>query len=115
MTQAFRICLLIPTYNNPRTIASVVESGRRYLDDVIIVDDGSGPECRAVCEKLAQEGRAVVHHRQHNGGKGAAIKDGFRIARELGCSHVLQVDADGQHDLSLIPRFVQLAKERPEA
>jgi glycosyltransferase involved in cell wall biosynthesis len=112
---AFRPCVLVPTYNNPATLRDVVLRVREHLADVVVVDDGSGPEARAVCEKLAAEGLARVHHRARNGGKGAAVKDGFREARGLGFSHALQVDADGQHAIDDIPRLLDAARARPDA
>ncbi len=111
----FRVCVLIPTFNNPRTIRAVVEQARRYVTDVLVIDDGSEPEARAECETLAQQGLAHVHHRAVNGGKGAAVKTGFQIAKERGFTHAMQVDADGQHDLTEIPAFIALAEQQPAA
>jgi glycosyltransferase involved in cell wall biosynthesis len=112
---AFRPCVLVPTYNNPATLRDVVLRVREHLADVVVVDDGSGPEARAVCEALAAEGLARVHHRPRNGGKGAAVKDGFREARGVGYSHALQVDADGQHAIDDIPRLLDAARAQPDA
>lgn len=113
--EAFRCCLLVPTYDNPITLRAVVQQGRKYLDSVIVVDDGSGQAGREACEQLAGEGLAYVHHRQRNGGKGAAVKTGFEVARARGFTHVLQVDADGQHDLSFAPAFLSRAQRLPAA
>lgn len=110
-----RYCFLIPTYDNPRTLRSVVEEGRKYLHDVIVVDDGSGSEGRGVCERLAHDGLAIVHHQARNGGKGAAVKAGLELARRLGFTHVLQADADGQHDLTAAPRFLEISRQKPSA
>lgn len=110
-----KCCLLIPTYDNPATIRGVVVRGREFLTDVVVVDDGSGPAGRAACEAIARDGLAHVHHRSANGGKGAAVKTGFAVAAELGFTHVLQVDGDGQHDLTRIPAFLEAARERPHA
>jgi len=112
---AFRACVVIPTYDNPATIRAVVEQARDHLPDVIVVDDGSHTPGREACESLARAGLATVHHRAQNGGKGAAVKDGLALARERGFSHAVQVDGDGQHDLAQIPRFLELARQRPEA
>lgn len=111
----FRPCALIPTYNNPRTVREVVLRVREHLPDVVVVDDGSADEGRRAVEGLAADGLAHAHRRAQNGGKGAAVKTGFEVARGLGYTHALQVDADGQHDLSDIPRLLQAARERPEA
>jgi glycosyltransferase involved in cell wall biosynthesis len=115
MSAGFRACALIPTFDNPLTIGRVVAEVHRHVDDILIVDDGSGDEGRRVIEEIARAGSARVVHRERNGGKGAAVKTGLRVAHELGFSHALQIDADGQHDPDDIPRFVALAAERPEA
>jgi len=116
-----RICGLVPTYDNPRTLRGVVERLRAAMAEagevaeVVVVDDGSGPDGREVATALAEEGLAHLHRREANGGKGAAVKDGFRVAEELGFTHALQVDADGQHDLADVPRFLAASRRQPEA
>ncbi|MCA9707281.1 MAG: glycosyltransferase family 2 protein [Myxococcales bacterium] len=111
----FRCCLLVPTYDNPLTVGKVAAALAPHVETVIVVDDGSGPEGRRACEQLAADGLAVVHHRPRNGGKGAAVKTGFAVAREHGFTHVLQIDADGQHDLDAIPRFLERGRAEPSA
>jgi len=111
----FRCCVLIPTYDNPHTVQNVVEAARGILPDVVVIDDGSGPAGRSACERIAALGLAHVHHRPANGGKGAAVKTGFAVARRLGYTHVLQIDADGQHDLAAADRFLDLARAQPDA
>jgi len=110
-----RVCALIPTYNNPRTIRHVVERVRAHLSDVLVVDDGSGPEGQAAAAALAREGLALVYRLERNVGKGAAVKEGFRRASALGFTHALQIDADGQHDTNDLPRFLAAAQAHPEA
>lgn len=112
---AFRPCALIPTFDNPRTVRDVVLRVKAHLPDVVVIDDGSGPEGRAAVEAIGAEGLAHVRRRPQNGGKGAAVKTGFQFAHELGYTHALQVDADGQHDLGDIPQFLATARERPDA
>lgn len=110
-----RICVVIPTYDNPRTIRGVVERARRHVPDVIVVDDHSGPEGEAACRALHDDGLATVVRRDRNGGKGAAVKTGLREARDRGYTHALQVDGDGQHDLDRMPAFVDCARAHPDA
>jgi len=97
------------------TLRRVVDAIGAHVDEVIVVDDGSGPEGRAACEALASEGLAHVVHRAKNGGKGAAVKTGFEAASERGFTHALQVDADGQHDLERVPAMLAQAEAEPEA
>lgn len=108
------ICAVVPTYDNPDTIRTVVEQVRAHLP-VVVVDDGSGAEARRALEALGREGLAHVVVRERNGGKGAAVKDGFRQARALGFTHALQIDADGQHDVRDLPRFLAAAEAQPDA
>jgi glycosyltransferase involved in cell wall biosynthesis len=108
------ICAIVPTYDNPHTIRTVVEQVRTHLP-VLVVDDGSGPEGRAAAAALAREGLARVVQRERNGGKGAAVQDGFREAQALGYTHALQIDADGQHDVRDLPRFLAAARAQPDA
>ncbi len=111
----FNPCVLIPTYDNPATIRGVVEHARRYVPNVLVVDDGSHEEARAVCQALEREGLCVLARHEVNQGKGAAVKTGFRLAQELGFSHAVQVDGDGQHALDRIPAFLQIAQQNPDA
>lgn len=111
----FRCCALVPTYDNPATLRRVVEGIRAHIDTVIVVDDGSHGEGRALCRALHDEGLALLVRRERNGGKGAAVKAGFARAGELGFTHAFQIDADGQHELSRIPAFLQEAQRRPQA
>jgi glycosyltransferase involved in cell wall biosynthesis len=112
---SFRIAALIPTYDNPLTLRTVVEDVRRYVADVLVVDDGSGPEGREACAALARDGLAVVVHHEKNGGKGAAVKTGLRELAARGFTHAFQVDADGQHAIADMPRFLGAAEAHPDA
>jgi glycosyltransferase involved in cell wall biosynthesis len=107
--------VLVPTYDNPATVRGVVEGARAYVDEVVVVDDGSAPEGRSAVEALARDGLARAVFRPKNGGKGAAVKAGFLAAREQGITHALQVDADGQHAIADIPRFLDAARAQPDA
>ncbi|MBN8614365.1 MAG: glycosyltransferase family 2 protein [Deltaproteobacteria bacterium] len=112
---AFRPCILVPTYDNPRTIRDVVVAVRALCPHVVVVDDASGSENQAAVEALGKEGLAITTRRAKNGGKGAAVKTGFELARQHGFTHALQVDADGQHALDDIARFLEIGASRPDA
>src|SRR5262249_52423325 len=101
------------TYDNPATIAKVVKRVHAHWPHVLVVDDASGPEARAAIDELVQAGLCTLERRAQNGGKGAAVKSGLRAAHALGYSHALQIDADGQHDLDDIPRFLDAARQAP--
>lgn len=110
-----RVCAVIPTFDNPDTIASVVQAVRPLVDEVIVVDDGSAAPGREAVAALARDGVAHAVVRAHNGGKGAAVKDGLREAAARGFTHALQVDADGQHDLADAPALLAAATKNPAA
>jgi glycosyltransferase involved in cell wall biosynthesis len=110
-----RICAIVPTYDNPATVATVVRILREHLGEVIVVDDGGGREAREILDELATLDGVTLVRREQNGGKGAAVKAGLEQAARLGVTHALQVDADGQHDLRDVPRFVKAARAHPEA
>ena len=112
---AQRPCVIVPTYDNPKTIRGVVERVRAFVPDVIVVDDGSSDEGRSAVAALAADGLATVVHRAENGGKGAAVKTGLRKAMELGFTHALQVDADGQHALEDAPKLLEQMRAEPKA
>lgn len=111
----YRLCALVPTYNNATTIEGMVRGLRGHLSDVIVVDDGSDASALAILQRLEQEEMAYVVRRDRNGGKGAAVKTGLAAANRLGFTHALQIDADGQHDLADIPKFVDASMQHPEA
>jgi glycosyltransferase involved in cell wall biosynthesis len=112
---SFLPCVIIPTYDNPRTIAQVVASVREHLTDVIVIDDGSAQPAQHVLNEIGARGEAQIVRRERNGGKGAALKQGFALAHEQGYTHALQIDADGQHCSADIPRFLEAARQKPEA
>ena len=111
------LCAVVPVYNNPLTIARVVQRLRETVGNVVIADDGSDPQTRAIIKQLASSDAEHIHalHLPVNRGKGAAVKAGLQRALELGFSHALQVDADGQHDLADIPRFLEGCERAPTA
>lgn len=100
------IIALIPAYNEGRHIAEVIEKTRAYLP-VVVVDDGSSDDTAAQAEKAG----ADVVRQIPNQGKGAALMRGFRYALNRGCTAVVMLDADGQHDPDEIPKFLQAFEE----
>jgi polyprenyl-phospho-N-acetylgalactosaminyl synthase len=112
---ALRIAALVPTYDNPATIRGVVEELRRYVADVLVVDDGSASPGREACQLIGKEGLALVIHHPENRGKGAAVKSGLVELQRLGFTHAVQIDADRQHAIGDMPRFLAAADAHPEA
>lgn len=96
-----RVAIVIPALNESATIAGVVGAAGRY-GLPIVVDDGSTDNTAALA---AQAGAVVVSH-ENNQGYDAALNSGFKKAAELGSEIIITVDADGQHDPSLIQKFI---------
>ena len=107
------ICAVIPTYNNGGTIADVVRRVAAQMHDIIVVVDGSTDNTRDVLKSLNIN--IFVVDCSKNGGMGKALKRGFEKARELGFSHVLTIDADGQHFPEDIPLLYRAHTIHPEA
>ena len=112
-----KTCIVIPVYNHEQAIINVVAQLKGYGLPCILVNDGSSNECSKVLENcVAQETSwLTLISRPSNGGKGAAVIDGFKTAIQLGYSHALQIDADGQHNTDDIPRFLEAGLANPAA
>ncbi len=109
-------CLLIPNYDHGREVVAVVDALAKHDLPLLIVDDGSGEETRDILKGLAEQHDFVsVVRREQNGGRGAALKTGYREAAARGYTHAIQLDADGQHDTADVPAFVRAIEERPHA
>ncbi len=107
---------VVPVYNHGAALESVVHALAAFKLPVIIVDDGNDERNKRLIRHAAGTyERTFLVERAKNGGKGAAMKDGVRKAAELGLSHILQIDSDGQHDASRIPHFLELAAQNPDA
>ncbi|MBM4341102.1 MAG: glycosyltransferase family 2 protein [Deltaproteobacteria bacterium] len=93
------ICILIPAYNAAETIGSVLEKVRSLGLDNIVVNDGSIDHT----EEIAKTYGAHLLKHSRNFGKGAALRTGFQYILQKDYQIVITLDADGQHDPSVIP------------
>ena len=93
---------IIPCYNEEATIGSVVLKARRYVNRVLVVDDGSSDDTA----KIAMQAGAVVIKHKKNGGKSSGIKTGFRYALDNGFNYVVTIAGDGQHNPDEIPAIL---------
>lgn len=112
-----KCCALVPVFNHQDAVGAVVRALLGHGLPVLLVDDGSDEACAAVLRALAaaSPGQVWLLVRSENGGKGAALIDGLSRASELGFTHVVQIDADGQHDTDDVPRFLEAARQTPDA
>lgn len=100
----------IPAFNEERTIAKVVVRSQKYVDKVLVVDDGSVDDTGLIAKSL---GAIVIRH-EKNLGKGAGLRDCFEWAKKNGTDVLVTLDADGQHDPTNIPLLID-ALETNEA
>src|SRR5687768_2535425 len=92
---------VIPCLNAEGTISALVTGAARHVPMVVVVDDGSTDDTSAE----ARHAGAMVIRLARSGGKGTALREGFRRARELGCFWAVALDGDGQHAPEEIPTF----------
>ena len=106
------ICAIIPTYNNAGTLSDVILRTARYISDIIVVVDGSTDNTMQVLNALNVP--VTVVPILQNKGKGYALKQGLRKALEMGFSHALTIDSDGQHFPEDIPALLTISRQQPE-
>jgi glycosyltransferase involved in cell wall biosynthesis len=92
----------IPAYNEEASIAKVIVLARQFADKVVVCDDGSKDLTGKIARSLGAE--VIVH--EANVGYGAALRELFDKAREIGADVLVTLDADGQHDPASIPQLV---------
>ena len=93
-----RIAAVIPAWNEATRIGPVIRGVRSFADLVIVIDDGSEDKTADVAKKAG----AITLRHSLNRGQGAALRTGTEAALRLGADIVVHVDADGQHDPSMI-------------
>lgn len=112
-----RLALIVPFYNHEHAIRQTVAGLKGYGYPCWLVDDGSDARCKPILEQIAADETSwlTLVRCPENRGKGVAVITGFTAAHAAGCTHALQVDADGQHDFTAIPHIAQLARDNPGA
>lgn len=105
-------CVIIPTYNNINTLATVIKDVKKYTDQIIVVNDGSTDGTSQVLSAI--DDIAIIGY-PVNKGKGFAIRTGFIKALELGYDYAITIDADGQHFADDLPLFLQAIQDYPES
>lgn len=109
MSGSLRAAVLIPCLNEERAIRAIVQGALSHCEHVIVVDDGSSDGTVAALQGLPIQ---LIRH-ERPGGKGNALRAGFRRALELPVDGVLTMDGDGQHFYGDIPRLLRVAQQLP--
>lgn len=110
----FRPCVVIPCYNHGAAMPGVLARLAPFMLPCFIVDDGSEPQTARRLDALVASHPAVTLVRLPvNGGKGQAVIAGLEAARQAGFTHAIQLDADGQHCIEDIPRFLEASRSHP--
>jgi len=99
----YKCCVLIPTYNNYKTLKRVLDGVLEYTEDVLLVNDGSTDSTQKILSTYPQLEQI---HIDKNQGKGNALKKGFTHAVSLSYDYAITLDSDGQHFPSDIPIFI---------
>lgn len=106
------IAIIIPYYNHPKKIKKLCN---RLLEDrlhILVVNDGSSQKNRKVLDEIDN---IEILDLEKNGGKGYALKAGFKYLKEHNFTHALQIDADFQHDVNDVKSFLNLYKSNPNS
>jgi hypothetical protein len=108
--------ILIPSYNTGGKVLQTVWDARRIWQPVWVVVDGSTDGTLEALQALARDDPDIrVLALPRNRGKGAAILHGLREAGAQGYTHVLAMDADGQHSAAHIREFMEVSRANPDA
>lgn len=105
-------CVIVPTYNNHKTLKKVLDSILDFTSNIIIVNDGSTDTTNEILKQYSE--LTQIHH-PRNIGKGRALRNGFRKAIEMHFEYAITIDSDGQHFASDIPNFIEEIQKEPNS
>ncbi len=108
-------CIIIPTYNNEKTLNRVIDSVLKFSDgqDVIVINDGSTDDTLLTLARYGLKLRVMSN--TENRGKGYSLRKAFKEAQRLGYENAITLDSDGQHLPEDIPLFIETAYHNPGA
>ena len=89
-TKPLNFCVIVPTYNNHKTLARVLDSVLEYTTNVIVVNDGSTDSTAEILKNYSN--LTQIHHPK-NAGKGIALQNGFKKALELNFDYAITIDS----------------------
>ena len=110
--EELKCCVIIPTYNNDKTLEQVIGDVLAYARDVIVVNDGATDQTPDI---LAKFDSLRVINIPKNRGKGYALRLGFHYAVKQGFRYAITIDSDGQHFAEDLPKFLGKIEEEPDS
>jgi glycosyltransferase involved in cell wall biosynthesis len=111
--EELKCCVIIPTYNNQKTIEQIITDTLIYTDKVIVVNDGATDATPQLLKKYAS--RITIIGYEKNCGKGVALQTGFKKALELNYRYAITIDSDGQHFPSDFELFLNKIEQEPDS
>lgn len=112
--EEFKPCIVIPCYRHVEILINRLPNILRLGIKIIVVDDGNPEPKASRLREFVNHTCQVLVRQEKNRGKGSAVYAGLKKAQELGFTHALQLDADGQHKLDAVPLFMKFGRENPE-
>ena len=107
---ALKVCVLVPTYNNAGTIASLLNDIQTFTRNILVVNDGSTDRTAEILHGFSLVSQVSY---SKNRGKGFALRQGFKKAVELGYDYAITIDSDGQHFAADLPSFLEALEKSP--
>jgi len=108
--------IIIPVYRHGKACVQVVERLLPLNLPIILVDDGNEEETKSyLAQIVSNHPEVILVTLEKNQGKGGAFAAGMDKAHELGLTHALQIDADGQHDTSAVSAFFEKSAAAPDS
>jgi glycosyltransferase involved in cell wall biosynthesis len=109
---ALNCCVIVPTYNNEKTILTVINQVLEYTTNLIVVNDGATDSTSELLKQV--EHKITLLSYQPNKGKGIALRTGIKYAQQKGFRYAITIDSDGQHYADDIPVFIDKIEAEPD-
>lgn len=110
---ALKCCVIIPTFNNEKTLRKVIEDTLQFTDKLIVINDGATDSTASILDHFKNNITIITH--SLNRGKGIALRNGFKKALEMNFDYAITLDSDGQHFPSDLEHFLDKLQQHPDS